>query len=130
MRNIFLFILLLGLQFQVGAQRSLLETVQEQLDAYNKQDIDRFVAVFHAQAEIFFNLGDVKPSAVGSEKIREIYGNLFSKHPENRSILKGRMVQGNFVIDHEYITGRDKPIEMVAIYEVKEGLIVRCWFLR
>jgi len=40
------------------------------------------------------------------------------------------MTQGNFVFDHERITGRDKPITIMAIYEVVDGLIVRCWFPR
>jgi hypothetical protein len=44
--------------------------------------------------------------------------------------LIGRMQEGNFVIDHEWITGREKEIKIMAIYEVSEGLIVRCWFIR
>ena len=41
-----------------------------------------------------------------------------------------RIVQGDFVMDHELITGRDNDVTLVAIYEVKDGLITRAWFVR
>ena len=40
------------------------------------------------------------------------------------------MIQGNFVFDHEHITGRNGSFEVVALYEVKEGMIIRAWFVR
>jgi hypothetical protein len=55
---------------------------------------------------------------------------MFKENPQNKSTLMGRMVQGNFVFDHEWITGRDSEFKIVAIYEVKDGLIVRAWFVR
>ncbi len=109
---------------------SPLEVVQEQLDAYNAQDLDRFLAVFHPQAAFYSQLGDTEPRAVGQSALREIYGKLFKDYPNNKSTLIGRMVQGNYVIDHEYLSGRATDTKIVAIYEVQEGLIIRCWFLR
>jgi hypothetical protein len=107
-----------------------LEVAQQQLDAYNAQDIDAFVATFAPDAAIYMRLGDEAPHTVGSNAIRTLYGNLFKNHPQNRSILMGRMVEGNYVIDHEYLTGREKPVTIVAIYEIEDGLIRRCWFIR
>jgi len=76
------------------------------------------------------NLGDTVPTMKGRDAIHKSYGAMFAANPNNKSILIGRMVQGNFVFDHEYITGRDKPLQIMAIYEVEQGEIVRCWFVR
>ena len=112
------------------AQESPLEVVQKQLDTYNAQDLEGFVNVFAEDAQVFVNLGDSVASMTGRAEIKARYGAMFKANPENKSILKGRMVEGNFVIDHEYIVGRDEPFTLIAIYEVKNGLIQRCWFAR
>lgn len=106
------------------------DVVQAQLDAYNNQDINAFAAVFSQDAKLYKNLGDTEPTMTGREEIRQRYGAMFKSYPENKSTLIGRMIQGNFVFDHEQITGRDKPITIMAIYEVINGKIVRCWFPR
>ncbi len=107
-----------------------MEVAQAQLDAYNNQDIDAFAAVFAEDAEVYRNIGDTIPSMVGRDQIHQRYGSMFESNPDNKSTLMGRMVQGNFVFDHEYITGRNEPFKLMAIYEVEDGLIVRCWFAR
>ena len=111
-------------------EKTPLEVVQMQLDTYNAQDIDGFASVFAEDAEVFINLGDSSATFVGREEIKERYGEMFRENPTNKSTLMGRMVQGNFVIDHEYITGRSNPFKLIAIYEVRNGFIQRCWFAR
>jgi len=106
------------------------QVVQAQLDAYNSQDIDAFSALFAQDAKLYTNLGDSVPSITGRENIKKRYGELFRANPNNKSTLIGRMTQGNMVFDHEWITGRDEPITIMAIYEVKNNLITRCWFVR
>jgi hypothetical protein len=85
---------------------------------------------FAKDAEIFMNVGDTEPAIKGRGEIHERYGKMFTENPQNKSTLMGRMVQGNFVFDHEWITGRDSEFKIVAIYEVQAGLIVRAWFVR
>ncbi len=116
--------------FVYGQTPSALAVVQQQLDAYNAQDIDGFAEVFGEDAEIFRNIGDEEPYLKGRRKIRKEYKELFKENPQNKSTLMGRIVQGNFVIDHEWITGREKEFKIVAIYEVYNGLIQRAWFVR
>lgn len=106
------------------------EVVQAQLDAYNNQDVNAFAAVFAEDAKLYMNLGDTDPTMTGREEIKRRYGAMFAANPENKSTLIGRMTQGNFVFDHERITGRDKPITIMAVYEVVDGRIIRCWFPR
>lgn len=106
------------------------KVVQAQLDAYNNQDVDAFAAVFAEDAKLYMNLGDTEPTMTGRDEIRRRYGAMFEANPENKSTLIGRMTQGNFVFDHEWITGRETPITIMAIYEVEDGKIIRCWFPR
>jgi hypothetical protein len=110
--------------------QSPVEVAQAQLDAYNEQDLEAFTNVFSQDAEVFVNLGDTLPSMKGRGEIRERYGAMFEANPKNKSTLIGRMTQGNFVFDHEWITGRDEPFQLMAIYEIEDGKIIRCWFAR
>jgi hypothetical protein len=111
-------------------EASPLAVVQAQLDTYNAQDIDGFAALFAEDAEIFRNIGDTQPAMKGRDAIHASYGKIFRENPQNKSTLMGRMVQGNYVFDHEWITGRDTEFRIVAIYEVSGGLITRAWFVR
>lgn len=127
MKNLFLLLIFAPL---LGLAQEPVAVAQAQLDAYNRQDIDAFAAVFAEDAEVYMNIGDTVPSMVGREEIHKRYGAMFEANPENKSTLIGRMVQGNFVFDHEWITGRDQPFKLMAIYEVENGRIIRCWFAR
>jgi hypothetical protein len=113
-----------------GQHPTAVETVQRQLDAYNKQDITAFADVFASDVALYNNLGDSVPAIVGRQALIERYSQLFKRYPNNKCTLIGRMLQGDVVIDHEWITGRESPLKIIAIYEVKEGLIKRCWFIR
>ncbi len=135
MTTIFKFIVLLTslvANVNVWAQppKDPLHIVQAQLDAYNQQDVKAFAAVFSPEVLVYNKIGDTIPSILGRAALEKRYGDLFKQYPNNYSTLTGRMVQGNYVIDHEYVTGRGEPVAIVAIYEVTHGLITRCWFIR
>lgn len=106
------------------------DVIQIQLDAYNDQDVYTFSDMFHEDAVIFNNLGDAHPSLIGREAIRKFYDDFFNAFQHNRSELISRAVQGNFVFDHQKITGRADPLNIMTIYEVVDGYIVRVWFAR
>jgi hypothetical protein len=129
-RLLFYILLFVTSHAALAQDTSPLEVVQRQLDTYNVQDIDGFAAVFAEDAKVFRNIGDTEPAMKGRDEIHAAYGKIFRENPRNKSTLMGRMVQGNFVIDHELITGRDSEFRIVAIYEVKGGLIARAWFVR
>ncbi len=127
LRIVFLILLLFG---QPVLAQDPITVVQQQLDTYNAQDVDGFAAVFAEDAQIFRNVGDAEPAMQGRAAIRASYDKLFRENPQNKSTLIGRMVQGDYVLDHELITGRDTELRIIAIYEVKRGLIQRAWFVR
>lgn len=106
--------------------------VQTQLDAFNARDIDAFLATYAPDVIVAdFGTPESEVIAASREAMRPIYGSLFEQSPELRCTVVHRVVQGNFVIDNELVTGsRDRqPIRGVAVYEVEDGLIRRVWFL-
>ncbi len=106
------------------------DVVQRQVDAYNARDIDAFVGFYaedvklmrHPSGEVF---------AEGREAMRETYSAMFEASPELDCTVMTRTVSGDYVVDHEFVTGMrgGPPVRAVAIYEVNGELIQRVWFL-
>lgn len=116
----------------MNSTRSPIEVVQAQLEAYNRRDLDGFVAQFADDATIF-DLGVPVPIFVGRHGIRERYRDLFARSPTLHCTIVSRTVLGRAVVDLEHITGRNgapDPFEVMAIYEVHAGLIIRLHFVR
>ena len=106
--------------------------VEKNLSAYNKRDINGFMASFTPDIALF-NLGDAKPSISGFEAIKSFYKKVFDASPKLHSTILKRIVYDNKVIDHERIVGRvgsDKPVEIVLIYEIKGNKIVKLTAIR
>ena len=98
--------------------------VQRQLDAYNARDLDALLATYASDARQFEHPGTLL--AKGSEQIRERLA-VRLQEPNLHARLVQRAVMGNIVVDHEVVT-RTFPegtgtVEMVCIYEVREGAI-------
>ncbi len=106
------------------------QVVQVQLEAYNRRDIDAFAATYSPQIRIYNHPDQLLAS--GLEQLRESYSQLFARAPDLHATVTNRIVQGNFVIDHERVTGIPDvgQIEAVAMYEVRDGRIANVWFIR
>ena len=112
--------------------QSPVQVVQKQLDAYNQRDIAKFMETM-SQDVVLYNFKDGALLAKGFEDVKAMYTNLFEQSPKLHSDLTNRMVLGNQVIDHESIRGRmgsAEVIELIVIYEVKEGKIFKISVLR
>lgn len=106
------------------------ELVQRQLDAYNKQDIEAFLACYSEDAVLATFNGDVTFSGLAA--IRKRHEDLFYEFPKNHAKLANRIDLGTTVIDHEQVErspGGDR-FEVAAIYTIKGGKIVRVDFAR
>lgn len=116
---------------QEHTTRSPAWCAQEQLEAYNARDIDRFVAVYADDVELVdLVTGEIFCS--GSEALRKRYGQMFSEKTDLRCTLVSRIVCGNVVYDEEKVTGLvpDSIVHAVATYLVVEGHITKAWFVR
>jgi imidazolonepropionase-like amidohydrolase len=104
--------------------------VQRQVDAYNARDIDAFAAFYAEDVEIF-RLPTGESTLQGRVALHKKYKGFFEKTPELNCQIMKRTVTGNYVVDHEFVTGiAERPrLRAVAIYQVENGLIRRVWFL-
>ncbi len=98
--------------------------VQRQLDAYNARDIDALLATYALDAQQYAHPGQL--IAEGHAEIRARMAVRFQE-PNLHAQLLSRAVMGHVVIDHEIVTRTFSEgtgtQEMIAIYEVRDGLI-------
>lgn len=106
------------------------EIAQGQLDAYNAQDLDGYMAFFAEDCVIADLNGAV--TMRGAAEIRARYAQTFAQYPENHARLVHRMVIGATVIDHEDVArAPDGPrFEVAAIYTTRDGRIARVDFVK
>jgi hypothetical protein len=102
--------------------------VQRQLDAFNARNIDALLAVYAEDAQSFEHPS--KLLASGPAELRQRFTARFQEPNLHAALLK-RIVAGAFVVDHEKVN-RTFPegageIELVMIYEVKDGRIAKAW---
>jgi hypothetical protein len=103
--------------------------VQRQFDAYNAKDMEAFLATYAPAVEMR-DLPSNDLLRSGHDELRAFYETRFS-NANLRAELVARSVLGNMVVDTERLTGFDdgRVLEIVAINEVRDGLIQRCWFV-
>lgn len=104
------------------------DPVQRQLDAYNDRDLERFVACYSDDVQLF-RPPQADPVLSGKAAMAAHYAQHRFNRPHLHAELVNRMVLGNKVVDLERITGlRDQPFEAAVVFEVEVGLICRVWF--
>lgn len=103
---------------------------QGQLDAYNKQDIEAFLGWYSDDVEVY-NFPD-ELIYKGKDKMRDRYSKAWKQNPNQRAKVTDRIINGNTVIDKEYVTGRANGIEnnVIAIYKMDNGKISKVYFIR
>ncbi|MBD3870871.1 MAG: amidohydrolase family protein [Acidobacteria bacterium] len=104
--------------------------VQRQVEAYNARDIEAFLS-FYADDVVVRRLPSGEVAWDSKEAMRPRYAKRFAENPELFCTITTRIVHGDWVVDHELVTGViDRPrVRAVATYEVKDGLIQNVWFL-
>ena len=102
--------------------------VDAQLAAYNKRDLEAFLSFYSDDAVLAKHPDQV--TQTGKAEMRARYERNF-KNPNVRAEIIERIVFGRFVIDHERVVAPPAKGELlaVAVYEVKDGKIVRVTFL-
>jgi imidazolonepropionase-like amidohydrolase len=104
--------------------------IQRQVEAYNARDIEAFLA-FYADDVVVRRLPSGEIIADGRDAMRARWGKRFADNPKLLCTITQRIVHGNWIVDHELVTGVEgRPrVRAVATYEVREGLIRNVWFL-
>jgi uncharacterized protein (TIGR02246 family) len=109
---------------------STIDLVQRQLDAYNAQDMEAFIATYATDCVIADLNGAVTQD--GRDAIRARYAAMFSEFPQNKARIVNRVALGDVVIDHEAVSRSPEGphFEALAIYTIKNGLIARVDFVK
>jgi uncharacterized protein (TIGR02246 family) len=103
---------------------------QAQLDAYNAQNLEAYVAYFAPDCVISGLNGT--PTETSRDAIKARYAKAFAQFPQNKAELKSRIAVGNTVVDHELVIRAPggEQFEIIAIYTFKDGLISRVDFAK
>ncbi len=102
--------------------------VQQQLNAYNERNIDAFVAPYSDDAELYQFPG--KLIGKGKDAMRKAYSAIFSNFPDLHCEIKSRMIQGNWIIDKEIVSGMGRNnVEATSIYMIKNNKINKVYFI-
>jgi len=102
--------------------------VQRQLDAYNARDLERFLAEYTEDVQVFRPPAK-EPVLSGKQAFGEHYARNRFTLPNLHAKLVSRIVSGNIVVDHEDIAGLfGANISAVAVYEVVGDRIRAIWF--
>ena len=107
--------------------------INKQIEYYNNHDLEGFISTYHEDAE-FYKLTDNSLLFKGVEGMRKRYSERFEVQKVHAEIIN-RIVIGNKVIDYEHVTfaagtgAKGDLMKAVAIYEIEDDLIRRCWFI-
>lgn len=103
--------------------------VQEQLDGYNKRDIEAFLKPYSDSVAVYMFPNQLLYK--GKEIMRTEYAGMFQNTPDLYCTVVCRMVLGNKIIDEESVVfNKTKPaLHASAIYVIANGKIVSVWFV-
>jgi len=104
--------------------------VRKQLDAYNERSISEFIKWFSDDVKLY-RLQSGELFCDGRDNLIALYGDLFSRSENLNCEVVNRITCGDFVIDEEIVEGMidGNKIHATAIYEVKDSLIIKAWFI-
>lgn len=105
---------------------SPVELADQQLAAYNAHNLEGFLAPYADDVEIY-DLNSGKLQIKGKEDMRKQYSFLNAVKVLHCNLVN-RISEGNMIIDHEEIITAKGKFYGVAIYEMRDGKIVKVWF--
>jgi hypothetical protein len=110
-----------------------MDPVQEQLEAYNARDLERFLACY--APEVVIEDGAGARLLEGIEAMRAAYRTLFASNPGLRAEVPTRIRAGEFVIDEERVSGLNLPggpaeLHTAVVYRVRDGRIIHVRLLK
>ena len=112
---------------------SILKLSDQQLEAYNRRDIDGFCACYHDDVVVLDEMGKV--TIEGIQDFRERYGSLFVSF-QTRAWITERICLGNHVVEKEewhrrsLETGEVTSGQVIVRYTEREGRLAIVEFLR
>ena len=110
-----------GTKLAIVTEVSPRALAQEQLEAYNKRDIDAFLKPYAKDVKVYSYPNKLEYE--GIEEMRKRYAPKFETTKDLHCKIISRIVKGNVVIDEEEVTANGATFHAVAIYEIVNGKI-------
>lgn len=103
---------------------------QEQLEAYNKRDIDAFVKPYADSVEVYAFPNQLLYK--GKHIMYAQYKDMFAQTKDLHCTIVKRMVLGNKVIDEESVIFNTSkpPLKAIAIYIIEHDKIAKVYFIQ
>lgn len=103
--------------------------VQEQIDAYNRQDMEGFLKSYADSVKVYMYPAIFQYQ--GKEAMRKEYIDMFTNLKTLHCTVEKRIIVGNKVIDEELVVyDKNKPaIHAVAIYTIAGDKITEVCFM-
>lgn len=112
---------------RITLDRSALDTVQAQLDAFNAHDLDAFVATYADDAVV---TGVAPEPLAGSAAIRAFYEPRL-QNPELSCVIDTSVLFGSrWVVAQEQVINAGVATETIATFDVVDGVISRASMLK
>lgn len=107
------------------------EIIQDQLNAYNEQNLAKMMTFFAADIQLF-DFAESEPLVKGIVAVEKLYKHVFDHSPDLHAEILNRIVFDDKVIDQERVTVRKgvPQMEVVVIYELAGGLISKVYFIQ
>ncbi len=106
-----------------------MDPVQGQLEAYNRRDIEAFLACYAEDAVI--RHADGRVLMAGHDELRSRYEQLFKSYPDLEAVVPQRVRAGDWTVDEERVHLADgDDLHVLVGYEVRDGLIRTAVMLR
>ena len=117
-------------QDKVAIEKEAAALAQEQLDGYNKRDIEAFLKPYSENVKVYAFPDQLLYE--GKAKMREEYTQMFNQLPDLNCKLVNRIVLNNKVIDHEEVViMKSQPkIYAIAVYTITDGKISEVRFMQ
>jgi hypothetical protein len=108
------------------------QVIQDQVDAFNARDVERFVSFYHPDAVLEDATGNVMMQ--GHDQLRAFYGAMFAQSPDLHADIVTRIRVGAWIIDEEdgrgfNVEGFPPMLHCAVIYQVVDGKIARARML-
>lgn len=109
--------------------------VQEQVNGFNAGNIDVFLEPYSDSAELYYfrdnrYFPDGNLMCKGKDTMRQVYGGMLKKYPNLHCEIVGHIIQGNFIINKESITGwSSSPVTETVVYYIENNKIRKVYFI-
>jgi hypothetical protein len=117
-------------QDKVAIEKEAAALAQEQLDGYNKRDIEAFLKPYSENVKVYAFPDQLLYE--GKAKMREEYTQMFNQLPDLNCKLVNRIVLNNKVIDHEEVVfiKSEPKLYAIAVYTITDGKISEVRFMQ